>query len=91
MGERCNGEGWSPGVQNDETSMPTRSVVPAHASSRVLIAGKAKNPNALVGSVWPGVSRRWLTTWLPRVEALVTDHRDESANRQRIARQLTLR
>src|SRR5580704_12166270 len=71
--------------------MRTRSVVSADVSSRVWVAGKAEKPNVLVGSVWPGVGRRWLPTWLPRVEASVVDHRDESATVSGLHRQLTSR
>jgi hypothetical protein len=50
------------------TSMRTRSLASAVVSSCVWMAGKAKESNALIGSMCPGVGRRWLPSWLPRVD-----------------------
>jgi hypothetical protein len=42
-------------------------------------------------TMWPDVGRRWLPTWLPRVDGTVADLPDKSANRQRARRQLVSR
>jgi hypothetical protein len=49
-------------------SMRTRLLASADVSSCVWIPGKAKESNALIGSMWPEAGRRWLPTWLPRVD-----------------------
>ena len=42
--------------------MRTRLVALADVSSSVWMPGKAKESNALIGSMWPDVGRRWLPT-----------------------------
>src|SRR5215469_3113963 len=62
----------------------------ADVSSYVWMPGKAKESNGLIGSMWPDIGRRWLPTWLPRVNGHMADLPDKSANRQVATTGITL-
>jgi hypothetical protein len=65
--------------------MRTRHPASLDVSSCVWMPGNAKESNALIGSMWPGVGRQWLPTWLPLVDGMAADLSDRSATRKRVA------